>query len=70
MFYFLTAPIMTYSVVLIASAVIPMLLHGAYDYIATLEEQQGGWYFLAFVAVLFAASYILISKTAKKDKPI
>ena len=54
----------------ILSFIVPALLHGAYDYIATLEEQQGGWYFLAFVAVLFAASYILVNKKSKSDRYI
>jgi len=47
-----------------------MLMHGAYDYIATLEEQQGGWYFAVFVIILFVVSYILVNNNAKKDKPI
>ncbi len=49
---------------------VPMLLHGTYDYIATLEQTEGGWYFLAFIAVLFIASYILVDRTSKKDRPI
>ncbi len=48
----------------------PALLHGAYDYIATLEEQQQGLYFLPFVVILFALSFVLVSKTSKKDKLI
>ena len=54
----------------VLSVIVPMLLHGTYDYIATLEQQQGGWYFLAFVAVLFIASYILVNKNSKNDKYI
>ena len=50
------------------AVLVPALIHGAYDYIATLEEQQGGWIFLAFVAVLFVVSYILVSKNSKNDK--
>ena len=50
--------------------VVPALLHGAYDYIATLEQQQGGWYFLGFVAVLFAVSYLLVGKHSRKDRYI
>ncbi len=52
------------------SVILPMLLHGTYDYIATLEQQQGGWYFAAFVIALFVVSYISVSSTAKKDKYI
>ena len=48
----------------------PVLLHGAYDYIATMEQTAGGWYFTAFVAALFAVSYILVGKMSAKDKYI
>lgn len=49
---------------------VPVLLHGAYDYIASLEQQNSSWYFLAFVSVLFIVSYLLVEKTSKEDKPI
>lgn len=48
----------------------PALLHGAYDYIASMEQQMGGWYFLIFIAVLFILSYILVGKSSRKDKYI
>ena len=48
----------------------PVLLHGAYDYIATVEKTAGGWYFTAFVAVLFAVSYYLVGKMSKQDQYI
>ena len=54
----------------ILSLIVPMLIHGAYDYIATLEQQDAGWYFLAFIFVLFVISYILVGQTAKEDKLI
>ena len=54
----------------ILSLIVPMLIHGAYDYIATLELQDAGWYFLAFIFVLFVISYILVGQTAKEDKLI
>ena len=49
---------------------VPMLLHGAYDYIATLEQTESGWYFVPFIAVLFIISYILVKRTAKLDQYI
>ena len=48
----------------------PVLLHGTYDYIATLEQTAGGWYFTAFVAVLFAVSYFLVGKISREDRHI
>ena len=50
--------------------VVPALLHGAYDYIATMEEQNGDWTFVVFVAIMFIISFILIGRQAKKDRPI
>ena len=48
------------------SVVVPALLHGTYDYIAS----SGGsdWFFVAFIAVLFVVSYVLITKMSRKDK--
>ncbi len=52
----------------ILSIVVPALLHGAYDYIASVDTST--WYFVGFVAVLFAVSYVLVGKTSKKDQYI
>ena len=49
---------------------VSILLHGAYDFIASMETEQGSWYFVGFVAVLFVLSFILVGKTAKKDRYI
>ncbi len=49
---------------------VSILLHGAYDFIASMETEQGSWYFVAFVAVLFVVSFLLVGKTAKKDRYI
>ena len=50
--------------------VIPALLHGAYDYIATMENDEGSGYFIGFVLILFVVSFLLVGKTAKEDKVI
>ena len=47
-----------------------MALHGAYDYIASMETREGSWYFVAFVSVLFLVSFLLVGKAAKKDRYI
>ena len=52
----------------VMSIVVPALLHGAYDYIAS--EETSTWYFVGFVAVLFVISYILVSRMSKKDQYI
>ena len=55
----------TYSVL---SVVVPVLLHGTYDYIATISTDDLSWLFIVFVLVLFITSYILVGKMAKNDK--
>ena len=50
------------------AVVIPVLLHGAYDYIATYEYDGYAWFFVAFVAVLFLAAYRMIKKLARDDR--
>ncbi|MCR5772435.1 MAG: PrsW family intramembrane metalloprotease [Butyrivibrio sp.] len=52
------------------AVVIPALLHGAYDYIATMESQNGNGYFIVFVAIMFIISYIMVGKASKADRPI
>lgn len=47
---------------------IPVLLHGAYDFIATMDELYDSWFFVPFVAVLFIVSYLMVGKAAKKDR--
>lgn len=52
----------------ILAVVIPALIHGAYDYIASLNSAKGQWIFLAFIAALFFISFRLVSKMSKNDK--
>ncbi len=54
----------------ILAVVVPVLLHGAYDYIASMEVEGSGWYFVAFVAALFLVSYLLVGAMSKKDRYI
>ena len=50
----------------IFAVAVPALLHGAYDYIATADG--GTWYFIGFIAALFALSYALVGKTSGNDR--
>ena len=54
----------------VLAVVIPALLHGIYDYIATMETDEGSGYFLGFVVVLFVVSFFLVGKTSKHDRVI
>ena len=42
------------------AVLVPVLLHGAYDFIATYEYDGYAWIFVAFVVLLFAAAYRMI----------
>lgn len=54
----------------ILSLLVPILLHGAYDYIASMEAMTGDWYFFGFIAALFVASFIVVSRSSKRDRYI
>ena len=54
----------------ILALVFPAGLHGAYDYIATMEEYTGDGIFIGFIAVLFIVSYILVNRMSRNDKYI
>ena len=50
------------------AVLVPVLLHGAYDFIATLEFDGYAWIFVAFVAVLFFAANRMIKTFSRDDR--
>ena len=52
----------------VLAVVIPGLLHGTYDYIATKENTSFNWFFIIFVVILFIISFLLIRKVSRSDK--
>ena len=52
----------------VLSIVVPVVLHGAYDYIASTEGSN--WTFAVFILVLFAVSYWIVGKSSKADRVI
>ena len=52
----------------VLSILIPVLLHGTYDYIASTEGSS--WIFVAFILVLFAVSFWTVGKSSKADRVI
>ena len=50
----------------VLSLVLPALLHGAYDYIASTQSSSAG--FLAFIVILFLVSYVLVDRMSKQDQ--
>lgn len=54
----------------VMAVVVPALIHGSYDYIASMEVENAGWYFVIFVAVLFVVSYSMVVNASRKDRRI
>ena len=54
----------------ILSVVIPALLHGCYDYIATTASYYGEWAFYVFIAILFLTALYIIRRGSAKDQYI
>ena len=50
------------------AVLVPVLLHGTYDFIATYEYDGYAWIFVAFVVLLFAAAYRMIKKPSRDDR--
>ena len=49
---------------------IPVLLHGAYDFIASLDSDWMGILFLVFVAWMFRTALKLVKKSSAEDAPL
>ena len=45
--------------------IIPVLLHGAYDFIASLQDVSSGLYFTVFVLIMFFISFVAFVKSFK-----
>jgi len=54
----------------ILAVIVPALLHGTYDYIATLSVYGSSLIFIAFVIAMFIPAFILIRKTSRRDRYI
>ena len=54
----------------ILALIIPMLLHGTYDYIATRTSNSITWLFVVFVAAMFFVSFTLVRKLSDHDRYI
>ena len=50
------------------AVLVPALLHGLYDYIATQQTEELTGVFLGFVALLFLVAYVLAVRTARHDR--
>ena len=54
----------------VLSFVVPMILHGTYDYIASSVSNTGFWIFVIFVIILFIITFKLVKKLSDDDRYI
>ncbi|MCR5102767.1 MAG: PrsW family intramembrane metalloprotease [Butyrivibrio sp.] len=50
------------------AVIVPTLIHGAYDYIASTDSDNATLVFIAFIVVLFIVALRLINKLSKNDR--
>jgi RsiW-degrading membrane proteinase PrsW (M82 family) len=50
------------------SVIVPAVIHGAYDYVATVNSGTGA--FIIFIIALFALAYMLVDRASKNDRYI
>jgi len=48
--------------------IVPTLLHGTYDFLATRDAAIYSWFFVGFVAIMFTVSIIVLLVSSKHDK--
>ena len=46
----------------------PVLLHGLYDLIATVDSTEPAVYFIVFIVIMFLAAYTMIRRLSQKDQ--
>ena len=54
----------------VLSVIVPMFLHGLYDYIATRTSDASTWIFVVFVVIMFLISFRLVKKLSNEDRYI
>ncbi len=58
------------SILRVLAVLVPALIHGCYDYIASMETPNTTWIFIVFIAVMFGGSLALINYMSKNDRYI
>lgn len=49
------------------AVICPVLLHGVYDLIATVESSPFSWVFVLFILTLFLVSFVMIRRQSRQD---
>ena len=50
--------------------IVPALMHGLYDFTASMESRTGGWIFLMYLIALFLTAFLLVRKLSRDDEEI
>ena len=48
--------------------IVPALMHGLYDFTASMESRTGGWIFLMYLIALFLTAFLLVRKRETMKK--
>ena len=51
-----------------AALLCPALLHGCYDFTASMNSQMYGWIFTAYIIVLFTVSFLMVRHLSRNDE--
>lgn len=51
----------------VLAVLVPVLLHGVYDFFAVSRLMDLGWVFLIFIAVMFVISVVLVGRASRRD---
>ncbi len=54
----------------ILAFLIPVLLHGTYNFIASINNDSYGWIFVAFILAMFFAAISLVNHMSRIDRPL
>ena len=52
----------------VLTVVLPALLHGAYDFLASAAPRISPWYFVVFVVAMFAVTFRLVKRLSQSDQ--
>ena len=52
----------------VLAVVLAALLHGTYDFLASLTQYYSAWYFIGFVVVLFVITWRLVHRMSARDR--
>ena len=54
----------------VLTVVLPALLHGAYDFLASATPRISPWYFVLFVVAMFLVTVRLVYRLSRNDEYI